>query len=161
MLFHISITAEDPAATAAVLAEIMGGVALPFPHVGEDSWVALAGDEQGTAIEVYARGWRLEPGEGEGGARDSFSGEPSRYTPFHAAIATELDAAAVNAIAARQGWRCVACRRGGLFDVIELWIDNALMIELLTPGMQVEYLAATTGAGWAAMMGSARAMLAG
>jgi hypothetical protein len=161
MLFHISIAADHPAATAAALAEIMGGVAIPFPFVGEGSWVALAGDDRGTFVEVYAKGWRLEPGEGAEPARDLFAAGEGGFTPFHAALATALSETEVHEVARRQGWRSVTCRRGGRFGVIELWIDNQVMLELLTPAMQAEYLAATTGAGWAAMMEAARPALAG
>ena len=44
------------------------------------------------------------------------------------------------AIAAREGWRALVLPRGG-FDVIEFWIDNTVMIELLTPAMAADYLA--------------------
>ena len=44
------------------------------------------------------------------------------------------------AIAAREGWRALVLPRGG-FDVIEFWIDNTVMVELLTPAMAADYLA--------------------
>jgi hypothetical protein len=36
--------------------------------------------------------------------------------------------------------------------VIEYWVDNALMLEMLTPEMQQEYLRAATPEGWRAML---------
>ena len=156
MLFHISIASDAPAATALALAEILGGVAMPFPPIGHDSWIAFAGDDRGTAIEVYARGWQLEPGWTGGAVRERFEVRAGRFGPFHAAIATPLDEGAVHAIAARESWHVTTERRGGAFGVIEVWVDNALMIEVLTPEMQAEYRAAMTVKGWAAMLQAAR-----
>ena len=65
MLFHLSIDADEPRHVAEVLAEIMGGEALPFPSVIEGSWVALSGDARGTLIEVYPRGTELMIGAGD------------------------------------------------------------------------------------------------
>ena len=53
MLFHMSIAAHDPRRVASVIAEIWGGEAHIFPPVMEGSWVALAGDDRGTILEVY------------------------------------------------------------------------------------------------------------
>ncbi|MFC6672318.1 hypothetical protein [Marinobacterium aestuariivivens] len=45
-------------------------------------------------------------------------------------------------VARAQGWKALELPRGG-FDVIEFWIENRVMIELLTPDMAKDYLAAT------------------
>ena len=45
----------------------------------------------------------------------------------------------IAALAAREGWRTVRCSRGGIFEVIELWLENALMVEVLTAEMQADY----------------------
>jgi hypothetical protein len=42
-----------------------------------------------------------------------------------------------------EGWRVVRCSRESFFDVIEFWLENRLMIELLTPEMASQYLAFT------------------
>ena len=57
----------------------------------------------------------------------------------HLAMATELDAEAVRAIAEREGWPVKYSKRGGLFGVMEVWIEGTRMIEILTPEMQAEY----------------------
>jgi hypothetical protein len=45
------------------------------------------------------------------------------------------------AIADREGWRMVLCRRGDdYFDVIEFWLENQLLIELLSPELVTQYL---------------------
>jgi hypothetical protein len=141
MLFHMSIAADDPKHVAGVLAELWNGKAMPFPPVAKGSWVARADDDRGTAIEVYPQGTVLREtkGDADAHAEDTAS---DRFSPTHAAIATRLDADAVLAIANREGWPAKYRKRGGLFGVIELWIERRQMIEVLTPEMQREYLSA-------------------
>lgn len=45
-------------------------------------------------------------------------------------------------VAHAQGWKALELSRGG-FSVIEFWIENSVMIELLTPDMAKDYLFAT------------------
>jgi hypothetical protein len=141
MLFHMSIAADDPKHVAGVIAELWKGQARPFPPVSDNGWIALAGDERGTAIEVYPQGIVLREGDGDVDARGEASGR-DRFTATHAAIATELDRDRVMAIATREGWPAKYRKRGGLFGVVELWIEGRQMIEVLTPEMQSEYLSA-------------------
>jgi hypothetical protein len=151
MLFHISIAAHDPRRVASVIAEFWGGEAFVFPPVIEGSWVAMAGDDRGTILEVYPIDTVLR--EGEGG-EDGFGVRTGHIggTPTHAAIATNLDQDMVLAIARREGWSAKYCRRGGKFGVIELWIEGRQMIEVLTPEMQREYLDCMTIDNWRAML---------
>lgn len=139
MLYHISIDADDPQRVATVIAELWGGEVAPFPPVIAGSWVALAGDARGSLVEVYPRGTELEIAEGDA---DSFGliGTPARRSATHFAMATAMDKAAVFAIAAREGWPAKYRKRGGMFGVVELWIEGWRMIEVLTPVMQAEYL---------------------
>ena len=69
MLFHLSIDADDPRHVAHVLAEYWGGVAMPFPPVIEGSWVAFAGDDRGTIVEVYPRGTEVHESAGDADAQ--------------------------------------------------------------------------------------------
>jgi hypothetical protein len=141
MLFHMSIAAENPKHVAGVLAELWQGEARPFPPVSDDGWVALAGDERGTLIEVYPHGTVLREGDGDVDAYGDPSGT-DRFSASHGAIATRLDRQRVLAIAEREGWPAKYRKRGGLFGVVELWIEGRQMMEVLTPEMQAEYLAA-------------------
>lgn len=143
MIYHLSIAAKDPQHVAGVIAEIWRGQAMPFPPVSEGSWVAAAGDERNTLIEVYPFGCELKPAEGDADAVGEINPQASRFTASHAAIATPLDEAEVFAIAEREGWLAKYRKRGGQFGVIELWIEDATMIEVLTAEMQREYLALT------------------
>jgi hypothetical protein len=148
MLFHVSIEAADPRRVAGVLAEIFGGAAAPFPPVADGSWVALAGDERGTMIEVYPLGTELH--SGEGGAF-GVQGARRRSNGVHLAMATDLDIHRVYAIADREGWPVQYCRRGP-FGVIEIWVEGFQMIEVLTPEMQQEYLDSISIDKWKAMV---------
>lgn len=151
MLFHLSISARDPRHVAQVIAEFWQGRAMPFPPVTPGSWIAMAGDDRGTAVEVYPLGTVLREAEGDA---DGFGErtEQSGYTATHAAIATPLSVDEVMAIASREGWPAKYRKRGGAFGVIELWIEGRQMMELLTQEMQAEYLAAMTGDSYSAMM---------
>jgi hypothetical protein len=144
MLFHMSIAAKDPRHVAEVIAELWGGRTMPFPPVSDDGWMAVAGDDRGTAIEVYPADVVLVPSEGDVDAHGAPIGDGG-FTATHAAIATALDQDAVMAIAAREGWPAKYRKRGDLFGVIELWIEGRQMFEVLTPPMQAEYLQVTTG----------------
>ncbi|MGZ8345952.1 MAG: hypothetical protein ACXWUP_02440 [Allosphingosinicella sp.] len=151
MLFHLSIEADEPQRVASFLAEIWRGRALPFPSVIDGSWVALAGDDRGTLIEVYPRGTELHQGEPEAGAYGVL-GAHHRNHSTHMAIATALDLEAVRALAAREGWKAEHCIRGGIFGVVEIWVEDCQMIEVLTPEMQQQYLSAITIENWEMML---------
>ena len=55
--------------------------------------------------------------------------------------------AEVLALAAEEGWLAKYRNRGGVFGVIEVWLENRLLIEVLTPEMQAEYRNAMTPVG--------------
>lgn len=147
MIFHASIPADAPEHVATVLAEIFGGEALPFPP-WPGAFVALAGDDRNTTIEVYPRAAVLAPGDGDEMCQPGNDAEARRYSCVHLAVATKLSVEAVLAIGAREGWRTLTFSRGGLFDVIEFWIENSLMIEVMTEEMQAQYLAHPNIPGW-------------
>lgn len=151
MLFHLSIAAHDPQHVAQVIAEFWRGEAFPFPPVTPGSWIALAGDDRGTAIEVYPIDTVLREEEGDADATGERCGQAS-FTATHAAIATPLSESEVMVIAARENWPAKYRKRGGAFGVIELWIEGRQMVELLTAEMQAEYLATMTVDNYRAML---------
>lgn len=146
MLFHISMAAQRPQQAARLIAELWGGRAYPFPPVADGSWIAMAGDDRGSAIEIYPIGTELFEGAGETGAQ-SRAGRPSPHGPVHVAIATDLAMGDVKGIARRFGAPAKVCSRGP-FRVIEVWVEGCFMIEVLTPEMQAEYLASFNFAGY-------------
>jgi hypothetical protein len=141
MIHHISIAVHHPSHVSQVFAEIFQGQSVPFPgHPG--SYVALAFDPQGTMIEFHPFGTALVPGETVNEAANLRPNPvASNYTANHTAISVPVSIAQIQAIAMREGWRMVYCRRGdNYFDVIEFWVENQLLIELLPPEIVNKYL---------------------
>ena len=152
MIFHISISADDPKRTATMLAELWRGEAFPFPMVAKGSWVAHAGDDRRSTIEVYPRDMAFYPTDRAGEERH----EPvSRHGPFHAAVATPLSIEEIEDIGRRYGCHTSLCQRGPWFRVVEFWVDNNLMLEMMTPEMQAEYQRSITIENWRAMLANA------
>jgi hypothetical protein len=149
MIFHFSISADDPKRTATMLAELWRGEAFPFPMVGKGSWVAHAGDDRRSTIEVYPRDLALYPTDRAGEERHE---KVSRNGPFHAAVATPLGIEEVEEIGRRYGCHTSLCNRGPWFRVIEFWVDNSLMLEMMTPEMQEEYQRSITIENWRTML---------
>ena len=135
-----------------MLAELWRGEAFPFPMVGKGSWVAMAGDDRRSTIEVYPRDMALYPTERAGEERYE---AVSRNGPFHAAVATPLSIEQVDEIGRKYGCHTSLCQRGPWFRVIEFWVDNCLMLEMLTPEMQAEYQRSITIENWRAMLANA------
>jgi len=152
MIFHFSIDADDPPRVAAAIARLWRGEVLAFPPVAQGSLIVMAGDHRNSAIEVYPRGTELRPADGDADAEAHMASPANGHSATHAAIATPLTAHEVIALAAAEGWPAKYRKRGGLFGVIEVWLEARLMIEVLTPEMQAEYLAAMTPDGWRAAL---------
>lgn len=141
MLHHISIAVHNPLHVAKVLAEILRGSVAPFPF-NPGSYVTLAGDEFGTLFEFYPIGSELVPDAHEGQAGFQINSQTTQYTSFHAAISVPTSLEEIERIGDREGWRVLLANRDGLFDVVEFWVENRLMLEFLTPTIAPKYLAA-------------------
>lgn len=136
MIHHISIPAQDPLHVAKVIAELFEGYCAPFSsHPG--SYVAFAGDEYGTLVEVYPLGTEMIPGEDEKPIQYRHN-SASQFIATHAAISIPLNQSQIESIAQREQWRCVRCSRG-YFDVIEFWLENNVLLELATPELAQQY----------------------
>ena len=142
MIHHISIPAKDPLHVAEVLTELFKGYCAPFPsHPG--SYVAFAGDKYGTLIEVYPLGTEMIPGSEDKPIHYQHQKVSSPFIATHAAISIPLEQSDIESIAQREQWRCVRCSRG-YFDVIEFWIENAVLLELATPELAQQYTSVLT-----------------
>ena len=64
----------------------------------------------------------------------------ARYARCSSALSVATDAKTVQSIAERAGWKCFDCNRGP-FHVIEVWVENETMVEVLPPEYAAEYLA--------------------
>jgi hypothetical protein len=140
MIHHISIGVHDPEHVAAALAEVLGGMTAPFPDA-PGAHIAFAADDHGTLIEVQPIDMELRPGTDGEGLRMERGSARNRFGPFHAAISVAHDVEALQRLGERLGWRTAVQSRGP-FHVVELWIENEVMLELLPPVFAAEYLAA-------------------
>ncbi|MBN4058363.1 hypothetical protein JYT55_01265 [Mariprofundus ferrooxydans] len=138
MIHHYSIPVSETKKVASILAKLFKGMVTGFgPY--KDSYIVWMGDDFGTAIELYPCGTEMIPDTGNG--QSNFVHNPSNtgFTATHAAISIERTREEIYEIAKEHGWRALELPRGG-FNVIEFWIENKVMIELLTPDMANNYL---------------------
>lgn len=153
MINHVSIGVRNPEKVADVLAKLWNGIVLPFPP-SPNSYFVLANDGRGSAIEVTPINTILVPGEGmpekeifgtevlteEYEARFVSSDFAPQYVATHININSPLSAEEIIAIGQREGWRTLLCNRErGLFQLIEIWLEDRFMIEVFTPEMTKRY----------------------
>lgn len=140
-IHHFSIPVQDTVHVAEVLQNLLGGTITPFgPH--SNSFIVWFGDEYGSAIELYPAGTEMFPDAGDGQANFRHNASASGFIATHAAISIDRSREEILKIAGDNGWKALELSRG-TFNVIEFWIDNRVLIELLTPDMVRDYLAAT------------------
>lgn len=136
-LIHASIPADNPSRAAEVLAEIMGGEALPFPPAGPEGRMAWSHDEA-VALEIVPRGHLIHPGPEEGEWREVAN--PQLLSEVHLAIAVDRPASQVIAIAKSAGWPARICSRGeGYFELVEVWVEGRFMLEMFDPHQAAHY----------------------
>ncbi len=143
MIHHVSIPARDPRHVAEVLAELMRGRCHPFGPL-EGAFMAASGDAHGSMIEVYPEQATLEIPNDE--KQVVFGNQPApRAWPFHLLLSVPRDQEEIEQIGAREGWRTKLFGRGvpgqkPFFHVIELWLENRLMVEVVSREMAEEYV---------------------
>src|SRR6056297_2847884 len=148
-LLHVSISAEEPERVAAFLATLLGGEALPFPPFPA-SWIAFAGQDDGTAIEVYPLTHRLTIGPETIACE---AGPPDDSPSFaHVAIRSALGRKEILALGAAEGWTTRLCNRGP-FECVEIWLENRLLVEVLDFAMQRDHERGMTMQNWRRMFG--------
>lgn len=155
MIHHISIAAKEPQHVANVIAELWQTLALPFPPV-PGAYTVIANDGHGTAIEVLPLGTELVPGSGDAEGQSQLNQSSSPFTATHAALSVPQSRERIKEIATREGWRTGEFMRGGVFEVIEFWVENRLMLELLAPDMAQRYLDFMTTHNFADLLRRAR-----
>ncbi len=143
MLHHLSIAVEKPLRVAKVLAEILKGQAFEFPS-HPDSYIVMSGDTTTdplpATIEIYPLGTKIVPGHANEPRRfvqhiSTFSS----FTAVHTTISVPISWPEIQAIATREKWRTLTCDRGA-FQVVEFWIEDWLMLELLPKELMADYL---------------------
>ena len=74
---------------------------------------------------------------------------PADSRDTHLAICVERPAAEILAIAKAAGWPARACDRGrGLFQLTEVWVEGAFMIEMMDPAQSAHYRKTVTAENW-------------
>ncbi|MBX9252506.1 hypothetical protein H1Q63_00630 [Desmonostoc muscorum CCALA 125] len=138
MIHHLSISAENPQHVAQVLAEILQGQATPHPF-SPDGHIVFPFDEYGTEIEVYPLVTEITPGDSQEKRAYIQNPTASKFTGTHVMISVPASVEQIEQIAQREDWLLEYASFG--FDFILFWVENRLLIELLTPEMTAQYLA--------------------
>jgi hypothetical protein len=148
VIAHVSLPALDCARVAAVLAQIMDGGAVRFPPGGPDAWNCWSKTND-FQIVVTPVGQVMQAGPSEQiwALRAGSNGEDRAYES-HFAIAVPRSAAEVVELARAAGWQARVCNRGGFFDLIEVWVENAYLVEVLDPGQLADYRRSMTVDNW-------------
>ena len=142
MLIHTSIPAIDPDLVSKVLCELAGGRRCEFPYPG--AYYIGFDDENSTAVEVYPIDTQLLPGAGnEYGeleppevsrthmVRYMGSSESPQYIASHIALTTPLNLHEIYDIAKREKWRATYSSRREKFRLVEFWLENRVLVELI------------------------------
>ncbi|ARV58324.1 hypothetical protein BZZ01_06465 [Nostocales cyanobacterium HT-58-2] len=140
MIHHLSISAQNPQHVAQVLAEILQGQPTPHPY-SPDSYIVFPFDEYGTEIEIYPLGTEITPGDSDEKRAYTENPTASKLTATHVMISVPVSTEQIEQIAQREDWLMERASFG--FDFILLWVENRLLVELLTPEMTAQYLAFT------------------
>ncbi|MDY6782128.1 MAG: hypothetical protein SW833_06180 [Cyanobacteriota bacterium] len=162
MINHVSIGARNPEFVANILAEIWKGYTLPFPPI-PGAFIAFADDNCGTCIEVVPMTNELVPGVGEPDdtldasklvalpfeVQNQKNPNASNHSATHVSIVSPLSEEEVTAIAQREGWRVLTCNRGPAFPVIEVWLENRCLLEVMTSEMMAHYVEFMQPENWA------------
>jgi len=144
---HVSVAVREPEHAARALAEIWGGKAHPFFPLPA-AWIAFSSGEPSSQIEFYPDKAELEPIDTREDYTFRTNPQASRLTSTHIALKAPCDQATVERIAAREAWRCRLGNRGGAFDVMDIWIEDRLMIEVVTPDLEPAFDCAMNEARW-------------
>lgn len=154
MIAHFSLPARDPEGVARLFASLIDGVAMPFPVV-PGAWVAIASDGSGCGIEVLPETSAHNPGTGEADpdrhaagpevmpweVQIRQDGHAQPASGFHVALSSARSAEEIIDLVRPHGWRAVPCDRGGVFDLVEVWIEGRFLVEVIPPQGFERYLA--------------------
>ena len=148
MIAHVSMPARDCAHVAKVLAEMLGGGALRFPPGGPDAYNCWSRNND-FQIVVTPRGSVMVEGPDE----QEWVSRPARTEDdgaceSHFAMAVERPASEIVGMARAAGWHARVCNRGGLFDLVEVWVENSYLVEVLDPLQMAAYRTAMTVDNW-------------
>lgn len=126
MLHRISISVDNPELVAQVLCQLVNGSILPNSN-SELDFTVLLNDEYGSAIDLISRSERAM---GTTNCKSSYSSNISEFSPTHLAISIPVSKNKIEEITKKEGWHMAVGNRGR-FELIELWIENKFLLELI------------------------------
>jgi hypothetical protein len=142
MLIHTSLPAKNPELVSRVLCEVAGGKRCHFPYPG--AYYVGFDDANSTAVEIYPIDTQLQPGTGkvygeleppeqsrQNMVRYIGSNEEVEYIASHIALTTPLSLDEIYAVAKREKWRADYCSRRDNFRLVEFWLENRILLELV------------------------------
>ena len=148
MIAHVSLPAIDCAKVARVLAEMMGGDALRFPPGGPDAWNCWSKANDFQVVVTPCGQMMVEGPHGQVWVSRDGAGAAPRAYESHFAMMVERSAAEIVELARAVGWHARVCNRGGLFDLVEVWVENAYLVEVLDPVQMADYARSMTVDNW-------------
>jgi hypothetical protein len=156
MLYHASFNVRQPEKVAQALAGMLDATAIraPVPPFPDGSWFVCYGDDNGSFLEVLPWGNILDPDTRFGIGFDE--GMRPR-AGSHVLVRTPHAKEEIMARAERLGWRCEFVN-ARLFEVVKVWIDNAVLIEFLPPEFVPAYVSTFGAEGIRSLNRKLRAM---
>jgi hypothetical protein len=147
MIAHVSMPADDCQHVADVLGKMLGGGALRFPPGGPNAWNCWS-RQNDFQIVVTPRGQVMVEGPEEPIWVSRERSPDERACESHFAMGVERSAAEIVAMAQAAGWHARICNRGGMFDLVEVWVENAYLVEVLDPQQLADYRRSMTTENW-------------
>lgn len=136
MLHRISIPVDNPLHVANVLSEILHGGILQCTEY-PDTYTVLTNDEHGSAIELVPSGIEVVPGKEKFEYKHNF--HSFQFFPIHIAVSVPTSRDEIEQIGLREGWH-VATGNRGRFKLIEFWLENKFLLELMLPTTIPKYV---------------------
>ena len=129
---HLSIGVNDPKHAAEAVAELTKGNVQSF-HPVKGAYVCLWPDWSGQFVEFYPKKVRLVP-TAEGAEFQTVENS-SEFSATHINLDTDLTGEEIKAIAGGYGYKYYFRPSDG-GPLHEVWIENALLIELVTKDLR-------------------------
>jgi hypothetical protein len=111
-------------------------VRAPTPPFPCGTWLVVAGDAQGSFLEILPATSVFDPGAPLGIRQRQATLEA---VSAHVLISATVGAEEIQATADRESWRAEEVDTG-LFRIIKLWIDGTVLVELLAKGEADRYI---------------------
>jgi len=138
MIVHVSIPAKNPENVAQHLAQLVQGKykALNWCAGG---YMVFTDDQYSTGIEVLPFSTIFKPGKNPNDTLVITSNDNKpQYDCVHFLLIIDTSYAHVMEIAKHAGWRAISKRSLDVVEMIELWVENRIMIEVTLASKQHE-----------------------